>query len=279
MIIIVVVAAIFIILAVCRRKRKRLDPLGTITMVTGAVKVGKSSLAVWLAIKSYYIARFRWFVLRIFPSHKNDEKPLLYSNIPLKIPYVPLTEDILLRKVRIAYKSICLIDECSLCADSQLIHNNDVNEQLLLFYKLYGHYSHGGSLICDTQSIDDNHYALRRCVNSYIYASKSYKFLPFVMILNVVEQRYSSDGTVVATDVKDIDDITKHIIVPKFVWKLFDTYCYSVFTDSLPVYKDLKKSDSLKTDHIVSFRKSFSALRQLKPSVFGVDKTDETDSK
>ena len=79
--------------------------------------------------------------------------PLIYSNVPLAMPYVPLTDDLLLRKKRFVYGSVIYVQEASLVADSQLIRDMDVNERLMLFNKLIGHETKGGVIIYDTQCI------------------------------------------------------------------------------------------------------------------------------
>lgn len=245
------------------RKRKPLTT-GTITMVTGALKTGKSMMAVWLAIKAYYMALAKWHVMHLLPNHRHDEKPLLYSNIPLKVKHVPITRDILLRKQRIAYKSVMLLDEVSLVADSQLIKDADINTQLLLFYKLYAHMTHGGTLIMDTQSIEDNHYSAKRCTSQYLYIERSIKWLPFVVVSKVLTCRYSSDGSVVSIDDGDIAEKTKWCILPKFVWKLYDCYCYSIFTDHKPVAVGEQKAESLKATSLPTFRRDFDPAKELK---------------
>lgn len=238
------------------RKCKSLPQCGTITLCTGAVKTGKSTLAVYLAIRNYRKSLYSYYVSK-YLFRRDVEKPLLYSNIPLKCDYVPLTTDVLLRKVRISYKSVVLLDEASLVADSQMIKDGEVNKQLLKFFKLFGHYSKGGSLIIDTQSISDLHYAIKRCINSYIYIERTYKVFPFVLAMKVIEQRYSDDGSIVSTEDSDISERLKTIIVPKRVWKKFDTYCYSLLTDNKPRYvTKIKRKDvqSLKSVNIPSFR-------------------------
>lgn len=235
-----------------KKKFKSLSPLGTITVCTGAVKTGKTTLAVHLALKSYKKACFAHKIRALFD--KKAEKPLLYSNIPLAVPYVPVTTDMLLRKVRIVSKSVVLLDEASLVADSQLIKDNVINTQLLKFFKLFGHSSHGGSLIVDTQSISDLHFAIKRCIANYCYIQRTYRFLPFFLCMDVIEQRYSDDGTVISNQTDDVDNNLRRVLVPKSVWKKFDTYCYSILTDSLPMYKKEVVADTLKTVKIPSFR-------------------------
>lgn len=256
MILFILVIAVGVVVALIVFKTKNIIPLGTITMCTGAVKTGKSTLAVHLALKSYRSVLFRYRICK-YILHRDIEKPLLYSNIPLKCNFVPLTTDILLRKVRIARKSVVLIDEASLVADSQLIKDNVVNMQLLKFFKLFGHYSHGGSMIIDSQSISDLHYSIKRCLNNYIYIYRTYRVFPFFLAMKVVEQRYSDDGSIVSTQTGDVTENLKTVIVPKNVWKKFDTYCYSVLTDNKYLYADEVDSSllvDLKSNNIPSFR-------------------------
>ena len=66
--------------------------------------------------------------------------------------YVPLTDDLLLRKKRFVYGSVIYVQEASLVADSQLIRDMDINERLMLFNKLIGHETKGGVIIYDTHS-------------------------------------------------------------------------------------------------------------------------------
>ena len=251
-----VIAIIIIALAAwayvkIRRSTKQLAPLGTITVCTGAVKTGKSTLAVYLAQKCYKKALRQW---RLRSITGGAERPLLYSNIPLSVPYVPITTDILLRRTNIIPKSVVLLDEASLVADSQLIKDGEVNKQLLKFFKLFGHQSHGGSLILDTQSISDLHYAIKRCISNYLYIKRTRKWIPFLLEMDVIEQRYSDDGTIISAETKDDDDIIKHIIIPKRVWKTFDCYCYSAMTDHLPVATNEQTAETLKAIKIPSFR-------------------------
>lgn len=250
-VLLVIALAIFVYVKI-RSKFKRLAPLGTITVCTGAVKTGKTTLAVHLALRSYRKEMLRWRIAKLF--HREGQRPLLYSNIPLSVPYVAVTTELLLRKVRVVPKSVVLLDEASLVADSQMIKDNNINMQLLKFFKLFGHASHGGTLIIDTQSISDLHYAIKRCINQYLYIKKTYSFMPFFLCMDVVEQRYSDDGAVVAAETKDLDEITKRVILPKSVWRKFDTYCYSAMTDHLVCDISERTATTLKQKHIPSFR-------------------------
>lgn len=249
-------------------------------MVTGGVKCGKSMLSVWLAVRKYKLQHRKWrircFLLKTvnFVFHRSlklPEEPLLYSNVKLAgVRYTLLTPDMILRKVRPAYGSVVYIQEASLLADSMYFKDMEVNERLLLFNKLYGHESHGGYLIYDTQSIQDNHYAVKRCLNSYFWIHHNIK-LPFFVVLYVREFFFSEDNSAVNTVDSDVEDGLKLLVVPKRVWKMYDAYCYSAFTDDLPVFRNdvytpipkLFKHADLKTRRIISLKK-FTTISEYK---------------
>lgn len=227
--------------------------IGSLSLVSGGVKTGKTTLAVYLATREYKKAKLRWFVRKLFG--KKEEEPLLYSNIPLKCKHVLLDKDYLLRNKRFNYKSVILISEASLFADSQLIRDKDINEQLLLFNKLIGHETKGGVLIYDTQQIQDCHYSIKRSLSSYFYIHHIIKWIPFFIVAYVKEYRYSEDNSVIGTEIEDIEDTLKRVFVPKSVWRKFDCYCYSILTDDLVSKPDVIDSPAtLKAETIPSFR-------------------------
>lgn len=249
----------------------KVPKLNSLVMVTGGVKCGKSTLSVHMAISTYKSNRrkikFKNFFRKMF--HKPlQELPLLYSNVPLAINYVPLTRDMLLRRERFVYGSVVYIQEASLVADSQLIKDKDLNNQLLLFFKLFGHESKGGTCILDTQCISDVHYSLKRSLSEYFYVHHLVKWIPFFLVAYVVEDRYSDDGTIITTESKDTEENLKRIIIPKRAWKYFDCYSYSVLTDDLKVHRKLVNNNlqtkDLKAYNIVSFRNEFNVEKERK---------------
>ena len=260
---ILILVCVVLVLIYVRRKFKTLN-LPCVFFVSGAVKSGKTLLSVHLAIKEYKKA-LRWFYIRRFllslfrwkKCEDDNYPPMLYSNIPLaKVKYNPLTLDIIENKVRIPNKSVVLIDEVSLFADSQLWNDRDLNNLLMRFYKLYGHYSHGGKLIIDSQSIADNHFSLKRCMSNYLYIQDRKKF-PIFSILYVREMIYSEDGSAINVVDKDLELDLRKVLILNTTYNKYDCYCYSIFTDELP-YKvcydvDAKgKHDSLKCDYIIT---------------------------
>lgn len=235
---------------------------GNMVLITGGLKTGKSMLSVFLVrqlvrkqrIKVWiYNHVFRWFLGKKFVK---KERPLVYSNIPLGMDYVPLTKELLTRQTRFVYGSVVYVCECSLVADSMSYKDVDFNEMLLLFNKLFAHETKGGYLVYDTQSISDNHYAVKRCLNSYFYIHHMVK-VPFFCVMYLREERYTEDRQTVNTIAETADEGYKIILVPKKVWKLYDRYCYSYFTDSLECIskqEKKRKRNNMKAKDIVSFK-------------------------
>lgn len=269
----------FILIAVCIflvnkvLKNFKIPKLNSLVMVTGGVKCGKSTLSVHMAISTYKkrvrSIEFKNFFRKIF--HKKPlELPLLYSNVPLAISYVPVTLNMLLRQERFVYGSVVYLQEASLVADSQLIKDKNLNNNLLLFFKLFGHESKGGTCIIDTQCIGDVHYSLKRSLSEYYYVHHLSKWLPFFLVAYVIESRYSDDGTIITAGDKDTEENLKRVIIPKRAWKYFDCYSYSSLTDNLPVNKNIIKNNlqtqDLKSYDIVSFRPEFNVNVEKKES-------------
>lgn len=266
-IVLIVVAIIALIIFIYIRRHFKNLKVGSLSLVTGGVKTGKSTLAVYLAIKEHKRAvrhvKFRNFILRLIgKSDRQDELPLLYSNIPVNYPYVPLTDDLLLRRKRFVYRSVIYVCEASLVADSQLLKDKDLNTRLLLFNKLIGHETKGGKLIYDTQCVSDVHYSIKRSLSEYFYIHHLRKGL-FFLTAYVIENRYSDDGSIVTFSERDVEesDYLKKVLISKRVWKYFDCYCYSRLTDDLPVENSVVNSvPSLKADCVLSFRPEIQSL-------------------
>lgn len=248
----------------------------SVLFISGAPKTGKSLLGVYTTIKYYKKALFKWHCKNVIGKiinaniHYQYEKPLLYSNIPLKTKYkcYQLTNEHLKRTKRLNYNSVIYIGEFSLVANSRLGQCNGfkngidydlLNEQLLLFTKLIGHETHGqGKLIIDSQVIGDCHYSLKRCLSQYVYIHHNID-IPFFKILFVKELCYSEDNNANNTINEDIEDGLKWLIIPKRkYYKMYDYCCYSILTDKLgkqnKEYKIKNKKD-LKANKIVSFVK------------------------
>lgn len=275
---ILIFVVIGIILFFVLRKKYKFPKVGAIAVVTGGVKCGKSAVSVSIALSNFKRVQRIWRISCFFVKFFNcfrfknklslPERPLLYSSIPLRgISYIPLTREHLLRKKRFAYKSVVLIDEASLVADSMLIKDKEINTELLLFFKLFGHETKGGLCVLNTHNITDLHFALKRCTSQYFYVHSLVKYIPFICFVGMREERYSEDGTVLNNYDKDVEETTKHYLMFKKVFKRYDSYCFSYLTDDLPCDDFSKtiyryKNDSLKADEVVSFRPEFYNLNK-----------------
>ena len=253
----------------------KIPKCGNLILITGGVKTGKSTLSVRMVKKLIRKQRRKVWIynhilrppLRHIPKlgkrfAEKKDRPLVYSNIPLRMKYVPVSKDLLLRKTRFVYGSVIYLCESSLVADSMSFKDELMNEQLLLFNKLIGHETKGGYLVYDTQSVSDNHYAIKRCLNSYFYIHHKI-VVPFFVILYVREMAFSDDGAAINSVNEDLEETLKRVIVPKSTWKLFDCYCYSILTDDLPIENEERVAVTLKADDIVSF-KNYVTLEQHK---------------
>ena len=122
----------------------------------------------------------------------------------------------------------------------------------MLFAKLFGHYSKGGYLFIESQSIGDIAVAIRRCISSKYYIDHSTNLLRY-RILHLRYERYTEDGTTVNT-YEDDNEFTKYLI-SKRIFKKFDSYCYSALTDKLEIENKVLIADSLKCNEIFTFDK------------------------
>lgn len=211
----------------------------------------------------------------------NLEEPLLYSNIKLRnIPFVVVTKDLLCRdNFRFAKSSVLLLDEFSLVADQMMYKDSELNERLSEFFKLFRHEVGKDSLIViNSQSTSDLHYSLKYVLSDFFYIHSKRKF-PFFNFLRVEEVSYSADKGVslVTTNDGDVENNVKYLAVCTKYFKRYDSYCYSIFTDLLPVYKKVvkyDKDDSLKADMLVSFKDLDVLYRNMKKDKEEVKKDD-----
>lgn len=245
-------------------RKLKVPKINSVTLVSGGVKCGKSTFAVNLVLKSYKRRLRSWkirrFFARMFHLKFDVEMPLIYSNVPLKCPYYELTLDHLLRRKRFNFGSVVYMQESSFVADSMLIKDNEINKQLQLFIKLFGQETHGGLLVLDTHTINDNHFAIKRGISEYFYIHHLVS-LPFFVMAYCRELTYSDDNSsIVNVFNNDTEDSLKRVLISKKVWKMFDTYAYSYATDKLPLDNVLRNVNDkdLKARYMVSFRKDFN---------------------
>lgn len=266
----IVVVIVLVLLFIFRKKIKRVS-IPNVYLITGAVKTCKTASSVWFAwltyIKNligYKLGKVLWIICKHTKEGYYEYAPMFYTNIPVKFKHNRLTFDIIMRKKRIPNKSVVLIDEGSLLADCMNFRDTFVNDSLTLFFKLFAHYTHGGTCIVNTQAVSDMHYAFRRAMGRYLYLYDNNRF-PFFTVVRARELVASDDTGLVNQVASDLEESMRWVFVPFFVFKLYDKYCYSIFTDDLLYQVDydykFDKKD-LKARQIISVNKTF---RNLKP--------------
>ena len=282
-IILLIVVAIVVIVLI--RKKIKVLKIPSVYLITGAVKTGKSFLSVHLAIKQYRKNVFKWYfrclIAFIFRREK-PLKPMLYSNMKLRwVRYNKFTYNILLRKVRIPDKSVVLLDEASLIADSMMFKDKDINNKLMLFVKLFAHYTHGGNLFINTQSITDLHYSFKRCLNSYCFIYSSTK-VPFFTIMKVREMMYCDEKNNIQNIYNDDLELSmRTILVLNKNYKRYDCYCYSIFTDHFPYEVDynmeiLRLFDNLKADELITLQDFAESVKVVRKGINDENQNEES---
>ena len=269
--IIIIALIIFLVIFLFKKitAKFKFPKINALAVFTGAVKVGKTGVSLACARSVYRLVHFRWKLSCFFRKLFNKElleEPLFYSNIPLRnMKYYELTLEHILRKVRFNFGSVVFVDEASLLADCYISKDKpQLSTELLKFFKLFGHETHCGTCIFNSQQISDLHIALRKCTSQYFYIhNTSSKYIPFISYCYMREERYSEDGSTVNTYNEDIENTLRTVIFRKSTFKKYDPCCYSILTDNLPVCNVEMfntKYDSIKANKIVSFRSEFATL-------------------
>lgn len=258
----------------------KLPKMKNIIFVDGSLGSGKSFYSVAVAVRLFkkqirlyrikcfaigkivnkIINAVNWVFKKNYAKKELPEKPCLYSNMRLRnIEFTLLTKDLIFRKQRFAYKSVVLIDEASLMIDQMCFKDKELNERMSTFFKLFRHETKGGYIVINSQTTSDLHYSLKYVISDYLYLHHRTK-LPLVTIVKAQEMCYSADkdgASIVNARNEDIEETLKNVLVLNKYYKYYDSYCYSIFTDSLPIYKKVEKlgrKDNLKTDILVSFK-------------------------
>lgn len=247
--------------------------LKNIVFIDGGLGTGKSLLSVSIAVRvykrnlrHYKVQKAVLGLLSAIPKCNERlqqlEEPRLYSNIPLRgIRHTPLNVDLLTRKTRFAYNSVVLIDELSIIVDQFDYKDRELSDNLRDFFKMYRHECGNKSLlVINSQSTADLHYSIKSVLSDYLYIHHKTK-LPIFSLLKVREMAYSADkeaSHIVNNESDDVDANLRSMLVLNRYFRMYDSRCYSILTDGLPVENDylvLEKSDSLKTDKVLTFKK------------------------
>lgn len=260
----IILALVLGLLAFLYWKFFKLYKVKNIVFIDGSLGTGKSFYSVALAVRLYKRELRRWKVRNVLCKllHRElPERPALYSNIRLRnIEFTKITKDMLFRQnYRFPYKSILLLDEFSLVADQFCYKDREMSERLSNFFKLFRHETKGGYCVINSQTTSDLHYSVKYVLSDYLYIHHNTR-LPFVRALKVQEMAYCADKdgqSVTNVRNEDIEETCKTILVFSKYFKYYDSYCYSIFTDGLPIYEIgefNEKKAYIKDANLVSFK-------------------------
>lgn len=261
--VVLLIVAVVVLFVVIRPYCLKYD---NIVCFTGSLGSGKSlnSTNTAVVLLRRQRAAVRWYNL-FHPRHKK-EKPMLYSNIPIRIGFkeysLKLTNEHLLMKKRIVPKSVVYLDEVDQFA-SQLEWKNPnlarINSKsggnFDEFVRLFRHYTYGGYLVFNTQSIDNVVLNIRRRMGSYVNLMNCRTFgIPIIAprLFYVCKCRHIS----ISEDIKTVEEKNKednysnlYGFMPLF--RRYDTYCYSGKYETVP-YGDELRWARMKTNDVIA---------------------------
>lgn len=234
---------LFIVFLIWLWIKKYRPVIDNVSVFTGAPGTGKSKFMVDVALQKYRSNLLKVKLNNIFikffnlfrkKSKKKDllERPLLFSNIPIRISRKEfsrvLTQDIVLLQKRLPYRSVVVIDELSELANNQDWKNVFARYNLTEFVRFMRQYTLGGYLFMADQSSDDILVQLRRRVGK-VYNMMSFRKIPLLNI-GISNVRHIS----ISEDIKVIEEghaeSLKHNTswIPLFFYrKTYDTYAFS----------------------------------------------------
>lgn len=227
----------------------------TIIGLTGGLGTGKTLIGVEKAISLLKKARFKWWIdNHIFLWKKKREKPLLYSNIPIRISKkewaTELTEQHLLLQEKIIEKSIVFMDEIGAYASQWDYNNPNAKETFDEFIRLFRHYTKGGYLIATEQCSENIILTVRRRINTVNNLLHFKKFLGIFYLVKVRKISISEEIKTIEQQNAEDNMRTKFgLLLGKR--KMYDTYCYSERYKTVPtgqnnLYNDYKKFTLMK---------------------------------
>lgn len=250
--ILIIIAVIIIFYFVFKHKYKQID--NNIVLYIGTAGSGKTLVCVKSAIRKYRNMKLKWYFSHLVFWKKPKEKPVLYSNIPIRInskKYAQkLTLNQLLLKEHINTNCVVLIDEIGNFA-SQMDYKNPLVDKVEIFIRYFRHITKGGYIYCNDQH---NSFILnnirRRVSKMYILDSfRKYWHFAFTNVTKV----YDIEDVVTNVDSDETDDLTGKRM---FIWipftRLYDTYSYYWLN---PIVKsNSTEFDSLESKEIIQLK-------------------------
>lgn len=227
-----IILIVFIVIAVLLYKflKPYFIKYDTTLLFTGGLGSGKTLNSVKHSLICLRKMRFKvWFnnkLAKIFKKRKILQKPLLYSNIPIRISKKeisqPLTYEILTLKYRIREYSVVLFDETPQFINQFNYNLKDVQFNLNEFIAFFRHYV-GGYLILNAQAESEIVKQMRAKLNSFYWCFNFQKFLFFFYRVKVIHAQISENN--ISNSSIFVDDNIKYTygILPR---KKYNTRAY-----------------------------------------------------
>lgn len=249
LLIVVLFLVLVLILYTLYRKNFKRMVVGSVCLLTGKPKTGKTLCCACLSGKDFKRRHRVWWFKKKILLNRDLEEPLFYTNAaysfgnlkrelsgkkkPHRLNRCIKKLDLghLERNYRFNYGSVIFIDESSLLSDNQDVRNQVRNVELSLFNKLIAHETRGGALYYDTQNIQDMHYACKRCCSNFFFIQKSINFWLFRILY--VREMISEDLGGQNNFNDDVDLTTRKVLIFRWWYKKYDRYYFSFLTDKL----------------------------------------------
>lgn len=227
-----IILIVFIVIAILLYKflKPYFIKYDTTLLFTGGLGSGKTLNSVKHALICLRKMRFKvWFnnkLAKIFKKRKILQKPLLYSNIPIRISKKeisqPLTYEILTLKYRVIEYSVVLFDETPQFINQFNYNIKDVQYNLNEFIAFFRHYV-GGYLILNAQAESEICKQMRAKLNSFYWCFNFQKFLFFFYRVKVIHAQISENN--ISNSSTFLDDNIKYTygILPR---KKYNTRAY-----------------------------------------------------
>ena len=240
MIIVIVIIIIlgFLLVKILKSYNEKID---TVICYTGGLGAGKTFVSVQKAIKILKRNRFNLKVMKLLKpkQYKDVLMPELYSSIPIRISKNEwakvLTIEHLLLQERLIPKSVVLIDEVGSFASQFDYKNKNIIPRSSFdeFVRLFRHYTLGGTLIVNDQSILNVVLQIRRRINR-VYVLQGFRKILFFW--KVYTRNISTSDEIINISTEQLEKSYNTLWGFKFSrLKNYDTYCYYVRYLNVPL--------------------------------------------
>lgn len=221
----------------------------TCVLYVGGLGSGKTRISVSKAKSLTRRQRRKVRFHNFFHPKDKWQKPLLYSNIPIRLSareYSVVIDDLTpVLATRVVPRSVVFFDEVSLWLDQMTVKPKNA-QQIEEFCTLFRHYTQGGFLVLNTQNTAKVNFHIRYCLNRAYHLAEFRKFLCFYWVkcrdLSLIDDEKS-------VNIGSLTDSYKTLFGIFPFRKDYDSYCYSDRVSDTPLQSE-KKFTCLKTNHI-----------------------------